>query len=101
MAPDPKWKGKHCVFLGIRLWDAAAANFAVPTGSQLRACATCSEQTWVQASSLKIIASGVEFSIICFRCARKLPLDLVKPGDVEIVPEALPEIERMLKTRRQ
>jgi hypothetical protein len=98
---DPKYEGRHCVFMGIRVWDALADKFVPPEGSVSRACSACAEPTYVQASSIKVIESGVEHSIICYRCARKLPLGLIDPKDVEMVPEAIPELVQMLKTRRQ
>lgn len=97
----PKYDGKHCVFLGIRVWDALADNFVPPKGSVGRACSVCHEPTYVQASSIKIIKSGVEHSILCYRCARKLPPGLIDPKDVQMVPEAVPELLAMMKTRRQ
>jgi hypothetical protein len=89
------------VFLGIRVWDALADKFTPPEGSVSRACSVCHEPTYVQASSIKVIKSEVLHSIICYRCARKLPLGLIDPKDVQMVPEAVPELLAMMKTRRQ
>lgn len=101
MTTRSSFPGKHLVILGIQVWDAAVANFQVPAGSKPRPCGLCHEATFVQGSALKIIATGQEHTIVCYRCARHLPASLAKDNEVLIAPEAREELERMRRTRRQ
>lgn len=91
------------MFMGIRVWDAVGSNFKVPEGSEAHPCMMCRELMYVQRSFIdQIIKRGVKHALICYTCIRtQFPENLLEKAEVHAVPEVIPELLGMLKTRQQ